>query len=187
MVARLLYDGWRVVVPWIVESELERLPEREENLELVKADLFDPGAVSEVVSRGAADAGRPLRGLVNLVGGFAVGGRVDVTPIEDFEKQFRLNLRPTYLMVQAAAPRMIEAKNSAAIAALELYWTGARVTLVHRRSGISNRVKYWIKPNIENRINNGEIQAYFHSRVTEIRPESRATACSRGRTRKARR
>jgi thioredoxin reductase (NADPH) len=33
-------------------------------------------------------------------------------------------------------------------------------------------VKYWIKPNIENRIKNGEIQAYFHSRVTEIKPES---------------
>ena len=60
---------------------------------------------------------------------------------------------------------VIGAKNSAAIAALELYWTGARVTLIHRGAGISDRVKYWIKPNIENRIKNGEIQAYFHSRV----------------------
>jgi thioredoxin reductase (NADPH) len=67
---------------------------------------------------------------------------------------------------------VIGAKNSAAIAALELYWTGARVTLVHRGSGISDRVKYWIKPNIENRIKNGEIKAFFHSRVTEIKPES---------------
>jgi NAD(P)-dependent dehydrogenase (short-subunit alcohol dehydrogenase family) len=46
---------------------------------------------------------------VNLVGGFAAGERVDQTPIEDFEKQFRLNLRPTYLMVQAAVPRLIAA------------------------------------------------------------------------------
>lgn len=67
---------------------------------------------------------------------------------------------------------VIGAKNSAAIAALELYWTGARVTLIHRGSGISDRVKYWIKPNIENRIKNGEIKAFFHSRVTEIKPES---------------
>ena len=52
---------------------------------------------------------------------------------------------------------VIGAKNSAAIAALELYWTGARVTLIHRGAGISDRVKYWIKPNIENRIKNGEI------------------------------
>jgi thioredoxin reductase (NADPH) len=67
---------------------------------------------------------------------------------------------------------VVGAKNSAAIAALELYWTGARVTLAHRGSGISDKVKYWIKPNIENRIKNGEIKAYFHSRVTEIRQDS---------------
>ena len=63
---------------------------------------------------------------------------------------------------------VIGAKNSAAIAALELWWTGARVTLIHRGAGISDRVKYWIRPNIENRIKNGEIPAYFGSRVVEI-------------------
>lgn len=67
---------------------------------------------------------------------------------------------------------VIGAKNSAAIAALELWWTGARVTLIHRGAGISSKVKYWIKPNIENRIQNGEIKAYFHSRVTQIQPDS---------------
>jgi thioredoxin reductase (NADPH) len=67
---------------------------------------------------------------------------------------------------------VIGAKNSAAIAALELHWNQARVTLVHRGPGISDSVKYWIKPNIENRIKAGEIRAYFHSRVLEIRPES---------------
>ena len=66
---------------------------------------------------------------------------------------------------------VVGAKNSAAIAALELYWTGARVTLVHRNNWISDRVKYWIKPNIENRIKNGEIQAFFNSRVNEIQPK----------------
>ncbi len=65
---------------------------------------------------------------------------------------------------------IIGAKNSACIGALELYWTGARVTMVHRGAGISNNVKYWIKPNIENLIKNGEIKAYFHSTVKEIRP-----------------
>jgi thioredoxin reductase (NADPH) len=67
---------------------------------------------------------------------------------------------------------VVGAKNSAAIAALELYWTGARVTLVHRNNWISDRVKYWIKPNIENRIKNGEIQAFFNSRVIEIQPKA---------------
>lgn len=67
---------------------------------------------------------------------------------------------------------VIGAKNSAAIAALELWWTGARVTLIHRGPGIHNNVKYWIKPNIENRIKNGEIPGYFNSEVAEIRPDS---------------
>jgi thioredoxin reductase (NADPH) len=65
---------------------------------------------------------------------------------------------------------VIGAKNSAAIAALELHWTGARVTLIHRGPEISSSVKYWIKPNIENRIKNGEIRAYFNSCVIAIRP-----------------
>ncbi len=64
---------------------------------------------------------------------------------------------------------LVGAKNSASIAALELFWTGARVTLVHRGPGISKNVKYWIKPNIENRIKSGEVKAYFNSWVKEIR------------------
>jgi thioredoxin reductase (NADPH) len=67
---------------------------------------------------------------------------------------------------------VVGAKNSAAIAALELHWTGARVTMVHRGATISDRVKYWIKPNIENRIKSGEIQAYFKSSLLEIQPEA---------------
>ncbi len=65
---------------------------------------------------------------------------------------------------------IIGAKNSACISALELFWTGARVTMVLRGDRISHNVKYWIKPNIENRIKSGEIQAFFHSTVREIRP-----------------
>jgi thioredoxin reductase (NADPH) len=67
---------------------------------------------------------------------------------------------------------VVGAKNSAAIAALELHWTGARVTMLHRGAGISDRVKYWIKPNIENRIKSGEIQAYFKSSLLEIQPHA---------------
>lgn len=64
---------------------------------------------------------------------------------------------------------VIGAKNSAAIASLELFWTGARVTMIHRGPGIHHHVKYWIKPNIENRIKSGEVKAYFNSNVTAIR------------------
>lgn len=67
---------------------------------------------------------------------------------------------------------VVGAKNSAAIAALELWWTGARVTMVHRGAEVHKHVKYWIKPNIENRLKNGEIKGYFSSRVTAIREGS---------------
>jgi thioredoxin reductase (NADPH) len=63
---------------------------------------------------------------------------------------------------------VIGGKNSAAIAALELWRHGARVTLVHRGPGMHKHVKYWILPDIENRIKNGEIAAHFNSRVKEI-------------------
>jgi len=63
---------------------------------------------------------------------------------------------------------VIGGKNSAAIAALELYRHGARVTLVHRGPKMHNHVKYWILPDIENRIRNGEIKAYFNTTLQEI-------------------
>ncbi len=66
---------------------------------------------------------------------------------------------------------VIGGKNSAAIAALELWRHGARVTLVHRGSEMHRHVKYWIKPDIENRIKHGEINAYFGARVLEIMPD----------------
>jgi thioredoxin reductase (NADPH) len=67
---------------------------------------------------------------------------------------------------------VIGGKNSAAIAALELWRHGARVTLVHRGEKMHRHVKYWILPDIENRIKNGEITAYFNTAVTRIDPDS---------------
>ncbi len=106
VVARLLDDGWRVIVPWIVPEELQRLSEHD-GLELVEADLFEPAAVERVRDRAASDRDRPVRALVNLVGGFAIGARVHETPVDEFERQFRLNLRPTYLMTAAVVPRLL--------------------------------------------------------------------------------
>jgi thioredoxin reductase (NADPH) len=63
---------------------------------------------------------------------------------------------------------VIGGKNSAAEAALDLWRHGARVTLVHRDEQMSPSVKYWVRPDIENRIKNGEINAYFRSTVQEI-------------------
>jgi NAD(P)-dependent dehydrogenase (short-subunit alcohol dehydrogenase family) len=106
VVRRLLDGGWRVVVPWVAEVELERV-ERRPGLELVQADLFDSGAVGEVVDLAAGESQAPLRGVVNLVGGYAAGGRVHQTHVDEFYAQFNLNLRPTYLVTQAALHHLL--------------------------------------------------------------------------------
>ena len=67
---------------------------------------------------------------------------------------------------------VIGGKNSAAIAALDLWRHGARVTLVHRGAELHRHIKYWIKPDIENRIKNGEVTAFLSSTVTSIKPDT---------------
>ena len=67
---------------------------------------------------------------------------------------------------------VIGGKNSAAIAALDLWRHGAKVTLVHRGEELHRHIKYWIKPDIENRLKNGEIAGYLRSTVTEITEDS---------------
>jgi NAD(P)-dependent dehydrogenase (short-subunit alcohol dehydrogenase family) len=114
VVGRLLDESWRVVVPWIVERELERVAERE-GIELVKADLFNAESVAEVVARATADSTAPLRGVVNLVGGFAAGGRVHETPIDDFMRQFELNMHPTFLVTRAVLPHLVDARDGSIV------------------------------------------------------------------------
>ncbi|TSD93159.1 SDR family NAD(P)-dependent oxidoreductase [Gordonia rubripertincta] len=105
---KLLDDGWRVVVPWVVEAELSRLPDSN-RLVTLQADLFDESSVAEVVAAAASDPSAPVKAVVNLVGGFAMGERVDATPVDEFERLLRLNLRPLYLLSAAAIPKLIEA------------------------------------------------------------------------------
>lgn len=66
---------------------------------------------------------------------------------------------------------VVGAANSACDVALETYYKGAQVTMCIREDGIYEKVKYWIRPNIENRIKEGSIQAFFRSQVKEIRPQ----------------
>jgi thioredoxin reductase (NADPH) len=67
---------------------------------------------------------------------------------------------------------VIGGKNSAAEAALDLYRTGARVTVVHRRAELGSTIKYWVRPDIENRIKAGQIRALFNTHVVRITPEA---------------
>lgn len=91
--------GWRTVVPYRTKPP--------EGVVAVEADLTDPESVHNVASVAAGAPDAPLKAVVNLVGGFAMGGRVHETPIEDFERQFRTNLRPTYLVCAATIPHLV--------------------------------------------------------------------------------
>jgi thioredoxin reductase (NADPH) len=64
---------------------------------------------------------------------------------------------------------IVGGKNSAAEAALEIHRAGGHVTMVHRGPGFGDSVKYWVKPDIENRVKEGSIQAHFNAQVAEIR------------------
>jgi thioredoxin reductase (NADPH) len=63
---------------------------------------------------------------------------------------------------------VIGGKNSAAEAALDLYRNGANVTLVHRRAELGSTIKYWVRPDIENRIKAGQVRAHFETTVKRI-------------------
>jgi thioredoxin reductase (NADPH) len=66
---------------------------------------------------------------------------------------------------------VIGGKNSAAEAALELYRSGARVAMVHRGAELGLNIKYWVRPDIENRIRAGQIHAMFETRVIRFEPD----------------
>ena len=80
---------------------------------------------------------------------------------------------------------IVGGKNSACEAALELYRNGAHVTLVHRGESLGDSVKYWVRPDIENRIKEGTIAARFATRVVEIRSTDVVVESAAGRERLA--
>jgi NAD(P)-dependent dehydrogenase (short-subunit alcohol dehydrogenase family) len=107
--AAFLEAGWRAVVP------VRKDPPAGDGAVYLTADLTDPAAVEATVAAAASDPGAPLRAVVNLVGGYAPSGLVHETPIEDFERMLALNLRPTYLVTQAALPHLVEAGGGAVV------------------------------------------------------------------------
>ncbi len=106
--------------------------------------------------------------LILSTGYYDLPNRMDI-PGEDLPKVFHYYREPYPFFDLDVV--VVGAKNSAAIAALELWRHGVRVTLVHRGPGIHNHVKYWIKPDIENRIKAGEVKAYFNTTLCEITAE----------------
>jgi NAD(P)-dependent dehydrogenase (short-subunit alcohol dehydrogenase family) len=106
VLAELLDAGYPVTATWVVDGERDRVEADfadRDGLQLVKADLMDPDGAAAAV-----EAVPDLGAVVNLVGGFAMGGRVHETDPEDWEKLLRLNLRPGFLLARAAMPRLVE-------------------------------------------------------------------------------
>jgi len=88
-------------------------------------------------------------------------------PGEELEKVSHYYKDPSYYSFQKVL--VVGASNSAVDAALETWRKGAEVTMVVRQNEISHRVKYWVRPDIDNRIKEGSIKVYFNSSVKEIR------------------
>ena len=105
------------------------------------------------------------RKIVIATGYYDLANLISV-PGEDMDKVFHYYKEPhPYYDTDVV---VIGGKNSAAEAALDLWRHGARVTLVHRHGQMHPHVKYWVRPDIENRIKAGEIVAHFNSSVREI-------------------
>lgn len=116
------------------------------------------------------DKGRhPVRHLVVATGFFDIPTRLDV-PGEDLPKVLHYYREPYPFIGQRIV--VIGARNSAAKAALDCYRHGAAVTLVVRSATLSDKIKYWIRPDIENRITEGSIRAYFETTVERITPDT---------------
>ncbi len=106
--------------------------------------------------------------LIIATGFYDIPVLMDV-PGEDLPKVTHYYKDPHFYAMERVV--VVGANNSAVDAALETFRKGAEVTLVTRGEGIGKRVKYWVKPDIENRIKEGSIKAYFHSRLTAVRED----------------
>ncbi|MEV0895778.1 SDR family NAD(P)-dependent oxidoreductase [Actinoplanes sp. NPDC049802] len=104
-ITAFLADGWRVVAP-VRPGTAGRLPS---GVIGVEADLTVEADARQAAAVAAGDPEAPLRAVVNTVGGYAGGGLIAGTPVEEFEGMLTVNLRPTYLTTAAALPHLVAA------------------------------------------------------------------------------
>ncbi|HYZ30631.1 MAG TPA: SDR family oxidoreductase [Thermoleophilaceae bacterium] len=110
VVKELVASGRQVAATWIVDAERERL-EGMDGVELIRADLFDPGEAEAAVA-----AVSDITAVVNVVGGYAQSGRVHEADPEEFDRLMRLNLRPNVLLARAAVPHFLRRGGGAFVA-----------------------------------------------------------------------
>jgi thioredoxin reductase (NADPH) len=178
--------GMPFVSPYDKPTRLEALRYYRRVSDAFKLDIvFDETVVAVARDTGPSDAGgsfvvdthsargvrRSLHGrtVVLATGAYDIPNRIGV-PGEDLPHVSHYYTQPHPFFRKDVV--IVGGRNSAAEAALDLYRAGARVTLVHRRSVLGDSIKYWVKPDIDNRIKEGTIAARFDTHVLEIRPTS---------------
>ena len=128
--------------------------------------VTEPGRGPSAVSESSRRV-RHARAVVLAIGYYDLPNRLGI-PGEDLPhvNHYYSDAHPYYQRRVV----IVGGKNSAAEAALELFRGGAHVTLVHRHATLGDSIKYWVRPDIENRIREGSIAARFEAHLTEIRP-----------------
>jgi thioredoxin reductase (NADPH) len=132
-------------------------------------DLSDrPGSfVVDVQSGRGVRRSLHARTIVLATGAYDFANRIGI-PGEDLAHVSHYYTQPHPFFRKRVV--VVGGKNSAAEAALDIYRAGGHVTLVHRRAALGEGIKYWVKPDIENRIKEGSISVRFETQVLEIRP-----------------
>ena len=139
-----------------------------------QGEIFAVTTVAEEPASGQVNGAevrttREARAVVLAIGYYDIPNCLGV-PGEDLPHVFHYYKEPHPYYRRRVV--IVGGKNSAAEAALELFRAGAHVTLVHRRATLGESIKYWVRPDIENRIKEGSIAARFETRVVEITRES---------------
>ncbi len=140
-----------------------------EQVTAVERDLTDGSPVFAMSTRSrlGAERVREARAVVLAMGYYGLPNLIGV-PGEDLPHVSHFYREPHPYYRQRVV--VVGGKNSACEAALDLYRHGAHVTLVHRGATLGESVKYWVRPDMENRIKNGSVAAHFNTRVVAITP-----------------
>jgi thioredoxin reductase (NADPH) len=143
----------------------------DETVVAIARDASAPGGqgafVVDTHSRRGVRRSHHARTVVIATGAYDVPNLIGV-PGEDLPHVSHYYTQPHPFFRKTVV--VVGGKNSAAEAALDLYRAGARVSIVHRGAAMGDSIKYWVKPDIDNRIKEGSIPARFDTRVVEIRP-----------------
>lgn len=153
-------------------------PTREEALKYYHAvsDYFQLNIVSNTLVKGISKEGNSIRvetddGIFEAAHVILATGYYDHPNTLDIEGEDQANvshyLRDPFKYVHSRV-LIVGGSHSAADAALTIYRLGAAVVMVHRGPKLSDRLKYWIKPDLENRIREGSIKAHFNTRLMKV-------------------